>query len=508
MVQSPAPSSQPPRSAITLTEVLISMGILTLGLLGVAALFPVGGFYMQKADIADRGSAIAQSVMSELVSRGMLNPRSWYVVVPENGSNAWNATFPSDGKYSPGPHTVKRSTFTRPFALTLAEALTQPAFMSSQDPSLIGQQFGSAFVLDPIGVAAMAFWNDGAPLTNKAVPANNWVNGPASIFPGAAYNALSTNKFYPTTSAWGAWVETSGSSGPSGMWPVRRVTFRESSTGWHLGPTMAEHYCRASDDLATELPPRDDRPALQTWDWANFGGSPQPLARQWAGDYSWLVTVAPTTNAARDGMARNPEGHEYDVSVVVFHKRVLPLNALTVLESSSGQPEYLQTMSENERAVRASVMSTSLNGGELLLTDIDNASKDPFANLKSGNWIMLCGPHPNSKDPDSPQGEPRFSLNWYQVVSIEGRETRLNNQGTESPAPLAGEPARRVVTVRGPQWPWTPSTNPSNISNNLCVAICRGAVAVHAKTLRLEKNTMSFGASGSITKTPYPWGPG
>ena len=44
-----------PRSGISLTEVLIAMGLLTLGLLGVAAIFPVGGYYMQKATIADNG---------------------------------------------------------------------------------------------------------------------------------------------------------------------------------------------------------------------------------------------------------------------------------------------------------------------------------------------------------------------------------------------------------------------------------------------------------------------
>ena len=58
------------------------MGILTLGLLGVAACFPVGSFYMQKADIADRGSAIAQSVMNDIVARGMLDPRNWRVMTP------------------------------------------------------------------------------------------------------------------------------------------------------------------------------------------------------------------------------------------------------------------------------------------------------------------------------------------------------------------------------------------------------------------------------------------
>src|SRR3954462_539122 len=93
------------RAGLSLTEVLISMGILTLGLLGVASVFPVGSLYMQKADISDRGSAIAQSVFSDLMARGMLNPRAWYVSIPNNAVTPlgnWNTIFATaDGKFTP-----------------------------------------------------------------------------------------------------------------------------------------------------------------------------------------------------------------------------------------------------------------------------------------------------------------------------------------------------------------------------------------------------------------------
>ena len=42
------------------------MGILTIGLLGVAALFPVGSYYMQKGEVSDNGSAIAQAAFNEV----------------------------------------------------------------------------------------------------------------------------------------------------------------------------------------------------------------------------------------------------------------------------------------------------------------------------------------------------------------------------------------------------------------------------------------------------------
>src|SRR4051794_13027454 len=143
------------RSALSLTEVLIAMGILTLGLLGVASVFPVGSFYMQKAETSDRASAIAQSVMNDLMARGMLNPRSWYVMVPNPATKvagAWNSTFPADGKYT--QLTPVSGTFTRPFGAALGEALNQsPA--AATDSTLLAKQFGNAYVIDPLGMSLL-----------------------------------------------------------------------------------------------------------------------------------------------------------------------------------------------------------------------------------------------------------------------------------------------------------------------------------------------------------------
>jgi hypothetical protein len=451
------------RKAISLTEVLIAMGILTLGLLGVAAIFPVGGYYMQKATIADNGSAIAQAVMNDIVSRGFLNPRTWRVMTPfPDNRSASGILFPSD--------TGEAGKFTRPLGPTLTESLFQQASMS--DRTRIVQQFGSAFVLDPIGVAVMAF---------PGTSISQW-NSVASAFPATAHDQAWTFQQYGQ--AWGAWGT---------VWPVRRVTFQQPNGRYQMDESAANHYFRGSDDLTTDLPDRDDRPASQNWetiDTDKNGVPDSPLARQWTGDYSWMVTVVPTSNAALEGIGRNPTGFAYDVSVVVFHKRALPADALTTgnLIASGPNPAdqfkaFRDTMGDQERAVRAEIISTGLNGGELKLTDLgDNITGNtPFEGLKVGQWIMLCGPHPNSNvtvSGNARVGEPRFVMHWYQVLSIDTEAAGLQNFNPQ---------INRVVAVRGPQWPWQPDG--SNTSKNLCAAICRGAVAVHTKTLRLESPT-------------------
>ena len=65
------------RRGISLLEVLISMGILTVGLLSVLALVPAGKSQAVKAVIYDRSSVMASNVAADLIARGLPRPSSW-----------------------------------------------------------------------------------------------------------------------------------------------------------------------------------------------------------------------------------------------------------------------------------------------------------------------------------------------------------------------------------------------------------------------------------------------
>ncbi len=200
-------------------------------------------------------------------------------------------------------------------------------------------------------------------------------------------------------------------------------------------------------------------------------------------------------------MARNPEGFAYDVSVVVFYKRVLP--------------SQVANAASNERAVSAKVISTGLNGGELLLEQqflangkpVDGITTSPFDNLRTGQWIMLCGPHPNSSTSDS-------ARNPICPELVSSNVNRSKEETAELPRHYQSGPAARpraaLVTVRGAEWPWQPrasyndqTADVAKLSDDLCVGICRGAVAVHTKTLRLESPLGgAFGSGMSIVTPP------
>ncbi len=66
-----------PHSAISLLEVLISIFILSIGLLSISSLLPVGSYQAQKAGIEDRKAVIGQNAVREFRTYGMANPTKW-----------------------------------------------------------------------------------------------------------------------------------------------------------------------------------------------------------------------------------------------------------------------------------------------------------------------------------------------------------------------------------------------------------------------------------------------
>ena len=86
-----------PRAGLSLIEVLASIGVISIGLLGLASLLPVGLVTIFQATKADRAGNCGRMAMRELVVRRMLNGQYWYdaklsqfVNAPTyNGSKPW-----------------------------------------------------------------------------------------------------------------------------------------------------------------------------------------------------------------------------------------------------------------------------------------------------------------------------------------------------------------------------------------------------------------------------------
>lgn len=62
---------------VTLLEVLISIGITSIGLLGVLSLIPLAGAQARKGQVSERAAVIGNAAISELRTRGGMNPQRW-----------------------------------------------------------------------------------------------------------------------------------------------------------------------------------------------------------------------------------------------------------------------------------------------------------------------------------------------------------------------------------------------------------------------------------------------
>ena len=256
------------RHGMSLIEVLISMFVMLFGLMGVAAIFPVGNYYVVEGEKYDLASGIAQNAFEELRARGMLKPEFWLY------SN------------NPAPHQFYANLM----------AATDTFDTAAPDP-------GNAFVLDPLGGSATVALADGVS---------------KSFFPFHANG---------NTNPWGN-LNFPGTGSPPVNWPVRRVTLPIPTTAAtaFLGtvetmtPEVAETIFRLRDDLAVEQPKQTDVPSIQRWD---VDGT-NLLRRQYKGDYSWLATIVPTTGdrlAALQPANADYGNRAYDVSIVIFRKR-------------------------------------------------------------------------------------------------------------------------------------------------------------------------------------------
>ncbi len=113
------------RRGISLMEVLISMFVLTVGLLGVAALIPAGRHEIVEAAKLDNASMVGRAAFRDMQVRGFLNPAKW-VAYPTGWTAVYdptNAANPFTGYDSHaaggGPNNVRHVAYAiDPMALT------------------------------------------------------------------------------------------------------------------------------------------------------------------------------------------------------------------------------------------------------------------------------------------------------------------------------------------------------------------------------------------------------
>ena len=73
------------KKGLTLLEVLISLGIITVGLLSLSSLFMVGAHNMRKAEIQERAAILAEQAFNDIIAYRMLDTPKWIMYNEDEG---------------------------------------------------------------------------------------------------------------------------------------------------------------------------------------------------------------------------------------------------------------------------------------------------------------------------------------------------------------------------------------------------------------------------------------
>jgi hypothetical protein len=416
-----------PARGLSLLEVLISIFVIMVGLLGVAAVIPAGRAELVEAAKADRSSACGAAAQQFLLTATTplqataqparyFDPRAWIYYY---NSNYYLCAVTAQ------PGSVPNSL----------------AILFSGQTTISGApQFSPPFVVDPLYYARQA--------------------GVAGV------NA------FPIPTA-------------SGTTPVLRVSlpFLDPKSGKILPiqQPLAERFFLCQDDLVIPVPKdRTERPRQIMTDSSakplnvavpthNADALPtQPttpfLVRQVQGDYSWLFTVNPlatqpdfiNTGVTPPAFLNVGVGEYYSVSTAVFYKR--NFNPDSTTSADTGEPFGTATF----------FSTPSLGGGDVTLS-LASGSPAGWLDVRQGEWILLGGyayPQPQASGTTIPR---QYVLRWYRIVAL--GEINVQNKTLTRPATLAG-----------PDWDLT------DVSGNFGTAdvvLYRGVVDVHTTTMKL-----------------------
>ncbi len=255
------------RRGVSLMEVLVSIGVVAVGLMGVATLIPLAFQQAETGAQNERKASLSKLAFRDFRVSGMANPSNWA-----------NPT----GLFATG------------------------------DVDVTGAQYHSvgvrsAFCIDPRWVANNVYHRNPDGTLFLATPAdlkNHFT------FPFAPTGAFSLAEI---EGLWRGEIQNATSAPPV----MPRITVRSFAGAQRLPtPAVSDEICVALDDLEFELPDQATLPPVQT----ALTGAMGPIKRYAQGRFSWFVTVVPD-----DGVS-----DLYKLSIAVCRERDLDKREVAV----------------------------------------------------------------------------------------------------------------------------------------------------------------------------------
>ena len=413
---------------ITLVEVLFAVGIIVVGLLGMAGLLAVAGSEMRKGLNADAMSTVATNASSEFDIRSM---RSTSLYLRYNRASARFQGF------TPGP-----------------------GMSFCIDPGFIA--YRTAQVPDPVN-------------TGNTVP-------------GIPVNPLQQNQTLLPFQGSGDYFPYSPiTTDPTLNLEARmpRITLRRTVGGGPMGLLQAGELFVGHDDLSYQ---RNDALVAPSQIYAT-DASANRIKRLNLGQYTWFATVTPEiTGAISTGL----ENDRFILSIVVLEGRDFrdtyhvgldgepgdagtddDGNTLTddVLELGyAGSDDKYSYSLESERVVEVVITGSGISGGEVML-------KAPTAaqlTLRPSDWIMLSA--------NSSVGS---IFRWYRVSYTESEVKLVTDPSNGNPLYY-----KRNAVLEGADWnrpEWFPN---QTLFYPTQATIMNDIIGVYQRPIRLENTSL------------------
>ena len=466
----PPPRLLPPRGGLTLIEILMTIFVLAIGLLGVAALLPVGTFQMRQGQIAQQSAEVGSRALDTIEASGINHPGRWLTYLFQGPPVNAYLPFPFDAVVDIDPAS-DRAEYVRIACPVSAydpanRKLTMPAStvaqFSSVDTDLAGclVEFvrGQSKLLTQQGNIATSSPPD-ITLNLPGFTLNPVLN---DIFVIKRYAPFAIDPLYVADPAHsvdpdGAPINPAPAFVPNidpglpGIMP--RLTL-SNGLGSPMNLSAAEAVFESTDELQF-TPGREGDSASSSEDesklpeqlaWQSSGGG-AAAKRQFQGEYSWLATFVPVEAA---GNYR--DGRTYTVSVAVFYKRPLQL--------PSSASERTLTLAHDGGS------TFSISGTTFEDTFEDNDGDGTFdqeagdeSYIKSGLWGLVTYTDTGGTD----------RARWYRLGSV------------GKPADTTDNPVK--ARLIGPDFP-TGAESPLEPPQ---ITFYEGLVAVFERTMRVPE---------------------
>jgi len=358
---------------VSLVEVIFSIGVIVIGILGVMSIMPLAGRRAQDAVSMSVGAAMGDSIAAEILSNRW-NQKGQLRILTPAGVAVLEVT---DSPVA--PFTFTPTTFTLPdvpFCI---------------DPMLVRSDASMTPVTDQSGFNTVYF--------PYFKPTHNPTIDPSVL--GSTQRAEDVNTRAPLRRL----IRVGILRQPSTAATVLGTNLLTTSEAFHVG--------ERGDDIRFDRPKDRTLPAIISGDRAtNLPGSTDYGTRFGSGSYSWIATVVPEQTPGYGTL-----------SVVVIRNRLRDFDMPTSFPATI--PER-NAEAERLALVRFPTGFVGGAGGMVTIT----SSLNTVSRLLAGQWVMLSG---FTRDLSSASAVAKVPVHrWYRIAALGGDAVEDEAAGTWS----------------------------------------------------------------------------